>query len=135
MTVVFADTLYWVAVTRPNDPWAAPIARVGADLETPHLVTTDEVLTEFLAHFSSAGEYLRKITVQLVRRVLNDEDVTVLPQCRESFLRGLDLYERRLDKRYSLVDCISMNSMREQGITQVFTNDRHFGQEGLVPLV
>jgi hypothetical protein len=25
------------------------------------------------------------------------------------FLEGLDLYERRLDKQYSLTDCISMH--------------------------
>ena len=78
---------------------------------------------------------MRRLAIQLVRRYLQDEDVTVIPQSRESFLRGLDLYDSRLDKGYSLVDCISMNAMRAEGITEVFTNDQHFAQEGFVPLV
>ena len=34
MTVVFADTLYWVAITRPSDPWAPAVEAVGATLGT-----------------------------------------------------------------------------------------------------
>ena len=49
---------------------------------------------------------------------------------RESFLSGMALYEARPDKGYSLVDCISMQTMRKEGLTEVLTNDRHFEQEG-----
>jgi hypothetical protein len=31
---------------------------------------------------------------------------------------------------YSLTDCISMQVMRHEGLTDVLTNDRHFTQEG-----
>ena len=48
----------------------------------------------------------------------------------ESFLAGLRLYELRNDKGYSLVDCISMTTMRRQRISEVLTNDHHFIQEG-----
>ena len=67
----------------------------------------------------------------VVRSVgLDDRRVTVHPQSRESFLAGLRLYEQRYDKGYSLVDCISMTTMRRQRISEVLTNDRHFIQEG-----
>jgi uncharacterized protein len=56
--------------------------------------------------------------------------VRVIPQSRESFVSGLELYETRPDKGYSLVDCISMQTMRKEGITDALTNDRHFEQEG-----
>ena len=56
--------------------------------------------------------------------------VLVVPQGRESFLAGLELYRARPDKGYSLVDCISMYTMRQEGITEALTNDRHFEQEG-----
>jgi predicted nucleic acid-binding protein len=52
------------------------------------------------------------------------------PQSRESFLAGLDLYQARPDKGYSLTDCIAMQTMRREGITTALTNDRHFEQEG-----
>ena len=51
-------------------------------------------------------------------------------QSRGSFLAGLQLYRARPDKGFSLVDCISMQAMRKEGLTEVLTNDRHFEQEG-----
>jgi predicted nucleic acid-binding protein len=36
----------------------------------------------------------------------------------------------RPDKGYSLTDCISMQTMRKEGLTEVLTKDRHFEQEG-----
>jgi predicted nucleic acid-binding protein len=56
--------------------------------------------------------------------------VRVIAQSWESFLAGLDLYAARPDKGYSLTDCISMDAMRLEGLTEVLTNDRHFEQEG-----
>jgi len=81
------------------------------------------------------GPHLRRAAASLVRSVLVDPGVTVIHQSHESFLEGLALYERRLDKGYSLVDCISMNVMRRQRIRRALTNDRHFGQEGFTVLV
>jgi predicted nucleic acid-binding protein len=56
--------------------------------------------------------------------------VHIIPQSHESFPSGLDLYAARPDKGYSLVDCISMQTMRKERLTEVLTNDRHFEQEG-----
>jgi predicted nucleic acid-binding protein len=51
-----------------------------------------------------------------------------------SFQAGFDLYAARPDKGYSLTDCVSMNTMRREGLTEVLTNDRHFEQEGFKAL-
>lgn len=59
----------------------------------------------------------------------------MVAQSHESFLAGLTLYERRPDKQYSLVDCISMNVMRQMGVHEILTHDRHFSQEGFVRLL
>ncbi len=79
--------------------------------------------------------YHRSLAVEIVRGVLLDENVLVLPQTHSSFLNGLTLYENRLDKGHSLTDCISMNTCRDQGIAEVLTNDRHFVQEGFSVLI
>lgn len=94
------------------------------------IVTTDEVLAECLTFFATAPEQVRRKAVINARRILADPDVRVVPQSRESFLSGMDLYEARPDKGYSLVDCISMQTMRKERLTDVLTNDRHFEQEG-----
>jgi predicted nucleic acid-binding protein len=66
---------------------------------------------------------------------LNDSAIEGVPQSHESFLAGLALYEHRLDKQYSLADCISMNVMRERRVSEVPTNDRHFAQGGFKRLL
>ena len=130
MKLVFADTLYWGAVLHPLDQYRAQVIRTREVLGEVHLVTTDEVLTELLAGLAQRGTHLRDAAAQAVRAILTDRRVTVHPQSRESFLAGLRLYEKRKDKGYSLVDCISMWTMRSEGISEVLTNDRHFVQEG-----
>jgi predicted nucleic acid-binding protein len=68
--------------------------------------------------------------VETVREILSAPAVHVIPQSHESFRSGFDLYAPRPDKGYSLTDCISMQAMRREGITEALTNDRHFEQEG-----
>ncbi len=99
------------------------------------IVTTEEILIEFLAALSGGGAYLREAGVALVRTILAEENVEVMPQTHFSFLRGLELYSKRPDKEYSLVDCISMVMMRDEGITDILTNDHPFTQEGFNVLI
>jgi predicted nucleic acid-binding protein len=135
MKAVFADTLYWLASANPADQWAKAAKGARQKLGQVRLVTTDEVLTEFLTILSGCGEKFRQIAAQMVRAILENPNVLVVPQTRESFLKGLELYEERLDKQYSMTDCISMTVMKEREITEVLTNDRHFSQEGFTVLI
>jgi predicted nucleic acid-binding protein len=128
--LVFADTLYWGAVLHPLDQYRRQVIRVRESLGDIALVTTDEVLTELLDGLAQRGSHLRDAASRAARTILDDRRATVHPQSRESFLAGLGLYEQRRDKGYSLVDCISMTTMRRQRILEVLTNDRHFVQEG-----
>ncbi len=135
MRQVFADTLYWVASITPGDPWYTLMLQAVAALGPVHLVTTEEVLVEFLSAYAGRGAYLRQEAMKAVRAILANVHVTVMPQTHESFMRGLDFYASRADKAYSLVDCISMNTMRQMSITEVLTNDHHFTQEGFTILI
>ncbi len=62
-------------------------------------------------------------------------NVTIIHQSADLFFAGVDLYRRRLDKGYSLTDCMAMVLCREQDITDVLTHDRHFEQEGFAILL
>lgn len=125
MKAVFADTFYWIALTLPGD---AAYAR--AQQVTDHIVTTQEVLTEYLTFFCAAPEYMRREVTANVEAMLIDPGVQIIPQSHDSFIAGFELYRARPDKGYSLTDCISMQTMRKEGLTEVLTNDRHFEQEG-----
>jgi predicted nucleic acid-binding protein len=134
MRRIFADTLYWVALLHRKDQWHQAALQVSRTLAGCHLVMTDEVLTEVLAAFCEAGRSLRQRAAALVRRLHQRPTVAVQPQSRGTFMSGLTLYEARPDKGYSLTDCISMETMRQQGISEVLTHDVHFTQEGFVTL-
>lgn len=135
MKSVFADTSYWVAIANPRDALHEVAKKAAKKLGDVRLTTTDEVISEFLAFFSGMGQPARERAVLLAEKTMRHPNVTVLPQTRESFLAGLQLYQKRLDKEYSLVDCTSMETMRQHGISEVLTSDHHFTQEGFVILM
>jgi predicted nucleic acid-binding protein len=129
VNAVFADTFYWIALINPGDRFAQEVQRFDDLLSGGSVYTTEEVLVEVLTFFA-ADTWLRIRAVETVREILSEPAVHVIPQSHESFLSGFDLYAARPDKGYSLTDCISMQTMRREGLTQVLTNDRHFEQEG-----
>ncbi|HYI95198.1 MAG TPA: PIN domain-containing protein [Bryobacteraceae bacterium] len=129
MKAVFADTFYWVALTDPNDDLYRQAAKLDEMLAGVRIVTTDEVLSEFLT-FLSGNLWMRNRAVETVRELGRAPNVHIFPQSRQSFQDGFELYAARADKRYSLTDCIAMTTMTHEGITDVLTNDRHFEQEG-----
>ena len=130
MTAVFVDTSYFVAILNDSDQWHDPAVAARKRLpDDVSLVTTDEVLVEVLASFSKTGEAGRSLAAELIRRVLDSGTTKVVPQSHKSFMSGLERYEQRRDKTYSLQDCIAMNVMDEEGIREVLTSDHNFEQE------
>ncbi len=93
MKTVFVDTVYWIAILLPRDQWNEPAKRAREQLGHVWLVTTDEVLTEFLAALSKCGPELRHRAVKTVRAILSNPNIKVIPQSRDSFLKGLTRYE------------------------------------------
>lgn len=135
MKKVFVDTHYWLAITNPRDPWSSKADDARASLGNVLLVTTDEVLIEFMNSLSKGGNKLRQLAVNIVREIISDESIIIMQQSRDSFLCGLKEYESRLDKQYSMTDCISMSMMKEEKIEEALTNDHHFEQEGFRILI
>ncbi|MGL4884658.1 MAG: type II toxin-antitoxin system VapC family toxin [Waterburya sp.] len=134
MDTIFVDTFYWVALINPQDDWHKKVLKFSQSLGDIHLVTTEEVLGEVLAFYSKSGLRMRQRVVKLIESILNNDRVTVVEQSHQSFLSGFAFYQQRLDKGYSLTDCISMNTMKNLGINSVLSHDKHFTQEGLAIL-
>ena len=130
MTALFADTFYWIALSDTTDSAHHLALELTSRVRDVHIVTTDEVLSEYLTFFATAHERMRRKALAHARRVVENPGVRVIPQSRESFLSGMDLYEARPDKGCSLTDCISMQTMKRERLTDVLTNDKHFEQEG-----
>lgn len=56
MRRTFADTMYWIALASPHDQWHSMAIQAGRALRGTLIVTTEEVLSEFLAHFCAWGD-------------------------------------------------------------------------------
>lgn len=99
------------------------------------LLTTDDILIETLNYFAERGQYYRQIVCRNIQEILLNPEIQIIDATHEQFLGAFELYSNRLDKGYSLTDCISMNICRERGITDVLTHDDHFRQEGFTVLI
>jgi uncharacterized protein len=130
MSVAFVDTQYFVAIFQENDQWNKRAVEIESEINGYKFVTTDFVLCEVLNYFCGYGVEVRQEISAVIPDILADENFEVIEQTRSVFLKGLDFYKSRLDKGYSLTDCISMNVCREFGISEVLTHDKHFTQEG-----
>lgn len=135
MKRVFADAQYWVAILNDQDQGHAAAQEISQALQGVTLVTTEEVLTEVLAFFCDRGRFLRRSAAAFVDRILSDPSIVARQQSHQTFEAGFALFKARPDKGYSLADCISMATMRQEGITEILTHDAHFTQEGFVNLL
>lgn len=96
------------------------------------LVTTAWVLTE-VADAVAVPRY-RPIFAQ-VQSMLVRRNAVVLGPSADLFERGIDLYQRRPDKEWSLTDCISFVAMADRNIAEALTGNHHFAQAGFTALL
>jgi predicted nucleic acid-binding protein len=126
MSIVFADTSFFVALASERDEYHAQAIEFAAR-QQDSLLTTDFVLVELGNHFSRVGD--RESFLALLPDLQNSKD-EVIPASRALIAGAIHLYSQRSDKSWSLTDCISFNVMREHGITDALTTDHHFEQAG-----
>ncbi|OBQ09727.1 MAG: nucleic acid-binding protein [Anabaena sp. LE011-02] len=134
MRQIFADTFYWIALCNQRDQWHQQVVNFSQQLKGAKLVTSDAVLNELLNYYAQFGSEMRLGISQRAREILRSKNIQVITHTREVFIEGLDLYANRLDKGYSLTDCMSMIIMERLKITEILTHDKHFTQEGFLIL-
>ncbi len=93
------------------------------------------VLTEVLNDFSKRGNFFRQAAIELIENIYKHPNVTVVKQTSSQFQEGLLLYKQRVDKQWSLTDCVSFKRMEEYNILEALTYDKHFEQAGFIALL
>ena len=135
MRQVFADTGYWVALLNPKDELHQKARDLSKQMDSLYIVTSEMVLAEVLNDFSKRGAFFRQAAIELIESLYNHTNVTVIQQSSSQFQQGLLLYKKRLDKEWSITDCVSFKIMEEYGITEALAYDKHFQQVGFIALL
>jgi len=132
---VFADAGYWIALLNRRDDLADRARHVSQLLSNVKIVTSEMVLVEVLNDFSKRGELFRATASTWVDSLHQHPMLTIVHQTSNQFRDGLELYKQRLDKAWSLTDCVSFQIMRDRSITEALAYDKHFEQAGFVALL
>lgn len=132
MKQIFADSFYYLAILNQND---AAHRRAVSISETiaGRVVTTAWVLTEVADALAAPAQ--RPGFTTLLATLHSDPEVTIVPAKQSLFEAGTQLYSQRMDKNWSLTDCISFVVMHQNRINDALTGDRHFEQAGFRALL
>ena len=99
---------------------------------TGFFVTTRWVLAE--VGNALAGTRHRAGLANFLRDLEMDPSVKIIGESDALYSRGLAFFGERLDKEWSLTDCISFVVMKDEKLIEALTHDRHFKQAGFAPI-
>jgi hypothetical protein len=135
MARVFVDTAAWLALINKDDRFheQAKAVRDRLIASKVDFVTTDEVLLEVANSLSKRR--FRRAAIRLIEAIYRSANIRVVRTDSYLWERAWALYKKSRDKDWSLTDCMSFVVMRDEGIREAFTTDRHFEQAGFVKLL
>lgn len=97
-------------------------------------LTHSYVLAELIA-LALIRRFPRPAVLAFVMDLLESPDIETVWVDELLHREAMQLLIERHDKTYSLCDAVSFVLMRQRGITDALTTDRHFEQEGFVKLL
>jgi predicted nucleic acid-binding protein len=127
MSAVFADAFYFVARLNRRDQHHERVVAFSRTLRAG-LLTTDWVLME-VADALARSECRPRVR-EFILHLRQAAGCEIVPASRALLDQALELYQRHRDKEWTLTDCTSFVVMRERGLTEALTKDRHFEQAG-----
>ena len=135
MNKLFIDTSGWIALVNRSDSLHTTATSIYNDWFAAgwEFITHVGVMLEVGNALSLVR--LRHLAVRLKARIDASAQIEVIPLTETLYQTGWQLYANRPDKDWGLVDCISFVIMREQGLTEALTADRHFHQAGFKKLL
>jgi predicted nucleic acid-binding protein len=97
------------------------------------LVTTAWVMVE--VGDAMANPANRSVFLSLLEDLRGSPQVRIIDPDEQLFQEGVKLYGSRLDKDWSLTDCMSFVVMQREGIVEALTGDHHYTQAGFTTLL
>ena len=132
---LFLDTSYAIALSSVRDkhnPLAISLAKEIEDNEI-QLLTTRAILLEIGNALSKLRH--REAAIALLNSIERDEKIEIVPISESLYKKGFDMFRRRKDKEWGIIDCISFVVMKERGLDEALTTDHDFIQAGFKVLL
>jgi predicted nucleic acid-binding protein len=132
MTTVFLDTVGLIALWDKDDQWHAAAEDAYRNMVAQRwaAVTTTFILLEC---GNTAARRTFRTDVCTLRQTLELRAEWIVPT-EDDCLKAWAAYERGEAAEAGIVDHVSFVVMRRIGITDVFSNDRHFQAAGFTTL-
>ena len=130
--MIFVDTGFFLALFNPKDELHGR-AEAWAEAVSEPLLVTEYVLWECVNALSLPAD--RPTAHHLVEYVRAAGGFEVIAASPAWWAAGLALHRSRLDKAWSLTDCISFEVMRDRDVRRALAHDRHFEQAGFEALL
>ena len=132
MTDVFVDTSFLVALVNEKDQNHRLALELAERFTGQRLVTTDAILLEI---GNALSRNFKRQSVEIIEEFLTSDDVQVIHLHPPLFRKAFDLYKSRSDKVWGLIDCVSFVVMKDLGIAEALSADKHFDQAGFNILI
>jgi uncharacterized protein len=97
-------------------------------------LTHSYILAEYVALASARG-FSRSSALSFAIDLMGSPDIEVVWIDELLHRAAVELLVVRQDKTYSLCDAVSFVLMRQRGLAEALTTDRHFEQEGFTRLL
>ncbi|RQD81821.1 MAG: PIN domain-containing protein [Methanocalculus sp. MSAO_Arc1] len=126
----FVDTVCWIALLNRKERFHEKTDKMYKNLMKSgyYLLTTSAVLDETANALSDP--LFKPAVIKLFQKIEKSSRVEITFVDDVLWSKGWELYRSRLDKGWSLTDCISFEVMRESNIREALTRDHHFEQAG-----
>jgi hypothetical protein len=131
---LFVDTSYVLALFNSADEFHEKAKELKGRASPPNAaITTEAILLEIGNALSKQN--LRKQCGAIIKGFYRSGNIEVVPLTTALIKEGLEFFEKRADKDWSLTDCISFVIMQKDGIREALAADEHFTQAGFKALL
>lgn len=127
------DTSGLLCYLHQNEPQHQEAVQL-LDGANERLLTHSYILAELVA-LALVRRLPRPAVLTFVMDLLDSPDIETVWVSKPLHQEAMQLLLDRQDKTYSLCDAVSFVLMRQHGITEALTTDRHFEQESFVRLL
>jgi predicted nucleic acid-binding protein len=129
---IFIDTSYFLALINSRDKYHEA-AKAAAVYAAPPFVTSEAVLFELGNALARPPQ--RNLAIQTLQQIRADANIEIIHIDPDLFAQTIAFYRARPDKGWGLTDCASFVIMRQRGLVEALTADKHFEQAGYTSLL